>query len=35
MDDSTTSSERDRYERVRLVDFELLLDLVFLATFSR
>jgi hypothetical protein len=36
MEDSTTSSERDWYERVRLVDFELLLlvDLVFLATFS-
>jgi len=35
MDDSTTSSERDREERVRLVGFELLLqDLLFLATFS-
>ncbi|MDP1761366.1 MAG: hypothetical protein Q8L43_04010 [Deltaproteobacteria bacterium] len=33
MDDSTTSSERDRDERVRYV-FELLLDLLFLATFS-
>jgi len=33
MDDSTTSSERDRDERLRLV-FELLLDVLFLATFS-
>jgi hypothetical protein len=33
MDDSTTSSERCRDELVRLV-FELLLDLLFLATFS-
>jgi hypothetical protein len=31
MDDSTTSSERDWDERVRLV-FELLLDLLFLET---
>ena len=34
MDDSTTSSERDREERVRLVVFELLLELHFFATFS-
>jgi hypothetical protein len=36
MDDSTTSSSRDWYERARLVDFELLLlvDLVFFATFA-
>jgi len=34
MDDSTTSSERDRDERLRLVVFELLQDLLFLATFS-
>jgi hypothetical protein len=34
MEDSTTSSERDRYERARLVDFAFLVDLVFLATFS-
>jgi hypothetical protein len=33
MDDSTTSPERDRDERVRYV-FELLLDLLFVATFS-
>jgi len=33
MDDSTTSRERDRDERVWYL-FELLLDLVFLATFS-
>jgi hypothetical protein len=33
MDDSITSSERDRDERVRYV-FELLLDLLFVATFS-
>jgi hypothetical protein len=33
MDDSTTPSERDRDERLRYV-FELLLELLFLATFS-
>jgi hypothetical protein len=34
MDDSTTSSERGRDERVRFVFGELVLDLLFLATFS-
>jgi hypothetical protein len=34
MEDSTTSSERDSYERARLVDFDLLGELHFLATFS-
>jgi hypothetical protein len=34
MEDSTTSSERDWYERVRLVDFDFLVELLFLATFS-
>jgi hypothetical protein len=34
MDDSNTSSERGRYERVRFVVFELLQVVFFLATFS-
>jgi hypothetical protein len=34
MDDSTTSSSRDWYERVRLVDFDFLVVVLFLATFS-
>jgi hypothetical protein len=34
MDDSTTSSEYDRYERTRLVDFAFLVVVLFLATFS-